>query len=76
MLTLRDTRYNDVKLIFKEEGHKYNDTFGNEYKSTTTLLHDYAPKFDKDYWLKKHIHIMDLKMVLKVLLCSKKLLST
>lgn len=53
MLTLRDARYNDVKLIFKEEGHKYNDTFGNEYKSTTTLLHDYAPKFDKDYWLKK-----------------------
>lgn len=53
MLQLRDTRYNDVRLIFKEEGHKYNDTFGNEYKSTTTLLHDYQPKFDKDYWLRK-----------------------
>lgn len=53
MLTLKDKRYNDVRLIFKEEGHKYNDTFGNEYKSTTTLLHDYAPKFDKKYWLKK-----------------------
>lgn len=53
MLNLRDTRYNDVRLIFKEEGHKYNDTFGNEYKSTTTLLHDYKPKFDKEYWLKK-----------------------
>lgn len=53
MLYLRDTRYNDVRLIFKEEGHKYNDTFGNEYKSTTTLLHDYKPIFDKKYWLKK-----------------------
>ena len=29
MLTLRDTRYNDIKLIFKEEGHKYNDTLVN-----------------------------------------------
>lgn len=53
MLQLRDKRYNEVHLIFKEDGHKYNDTFGNEYKSATTLLHDYAPKFDKDYWLKK-----------------------
>ena len=53
MLQLRDTRYNDIKLIFKEEGHKYNDTFGNEYKSTTTLLHDYVPKFEKSFWLKK-----------------------
>lgn len=53
MLTLRDTRYNDVKLTFQDEGHKYFDSFGNTYKSTTTLLHDYQPKFDKDYWLKK-----------------------
>ena len=53
MLTLRDTRYNDVHLTFKEDGHKYNDDFGNEYKSVTTLLHGYAPAFDKDYWLKK-----------------------
>ena len=53
MLQLRDTRYNDIKLIFKEEGHKYNDTFGNEYKSMTTLLHEYQPKFEKSYWLKK-----------------------
>lgn len=52
MLQLKDTRYNDVRLIFKEEGHKYNDTFGNEYKSTTTLLHDYAPKFDTKRWLR------------------------
>lgn len=53
MFTLKDTRYNDIKLIFKEDGHKYNDTYGNEYKSTTTLLHDYKPKFDREYWLEK-----------------------
>lgn len=53
MLQLKDTRYNDVRLIFKEEGHKYTDTFGNEYKSTTTLLHDYKQPFDKNYWLRK-----------------------
>lgn len=53
MLTLKDSRYNDVRLIFKEDGHKYNDTFGNEYKSTTTLLHSLAPEFDKKYWLRK-----------------------
>lgn len=53
MFTLRDTRYNDVRLIFKEEGHSYTDTFGNKYLSTTTLLHHYKEPFDRDYWLKK-----------------------
>ena len=53
MLTLRDTRYNQVRLTFKEDGHKYTDNYGNEYKSTTTLLHDYKAAFDKEYWLKK-----------------------
>lgn len=53
MLELKDTRYNDVKLIFKEEGHKYNDTNGNDYISTTTILHSLAPAFDKKYWLRK-----------------------
>lgn len=53
MLTLRDARYNDVKLIFKEDGHKYNDTNGNDYISTTIILHSLAPAFDKKYWLKK-----------------------
>ena len=52
-MELKDKRYNDVRLIFKEEGHKYNDTYGNDYISTTTILHQYAPKFDKSYWLKK-----------------------
>lgn len=51
---MRDTRYDENFLYFKEEGHKYNDTLGNSYTSVTTLLHDnYAPKFDKKYWLHK-----------------------
>ena len=53
MLKLKDLRYNDIRLIFKEDGHKYHDSLGNEYKSTTTLLHEYQPKFDKSYWLRK-----------------------
>lgn len=53
-MKLKDTRYNDVKLIFEEAEHKYTDTFGNSYKSVTTLLHEYQPKFEKDYWLKKN----------------------
>lgn len=53
MLQLRDSRYNDIRLIFKEDGHKYTDTLGNEYLSTTTWLHDYQPKFDKSFWLRK-----------------------
>lgn len=48
-----DKRYNGIKLIFHEEEHKYNDTLGNDYISTTTILHNYAPKFDKEYWLHK-----------------------
>lgn len=65
MLTLRDNRYNDVRLTFKEEGHKYNDSFGNEYKSATTLLHEYKPEFDKKYWLKKksqELHISEKRL--------------
>lgn len=65
MLTLRDTRYNDIRLTFKEDGHKYNDSFGNEYKSATTLLHEYKPEFDKQYWLKKkaqELHISEKRL--------------
>lgn len=51
-MELKDKRYNEVKLIFKEDGHKYTDTFGNEYLSTTTFIHKYVPEFDKSYWLK------------------------
>lgn len=51
---MRDTRYDKIFLYFKEEGHKYNDSLGNSYKSVTTLIHDnYVPKFDKKYWLHK-----------------------
>lgn len=53
MIQLKDTRYNDIKLIFEEEGHKYHDTFGNSYCSTTTLLHQYQVSFDRNYWLRK-----------------------
>lgn len=53
MLQARDTRYDKIKLIFKEDGHTYTDTLGNSYTSVTTLLGNYKPKFDKDYWLRK-----------------------
>lgn len=52
-LSLRDTRYNDVRLIFDEGPHKYTDTLGNEYLSTTTLLGHLHQPFDKKYWLRK-----------------------
>ena len=45
--------YDDVRLYFNEAEHKYTDTFNNQYISTTTLLHNCAPSFDKKYWLKK-----------------------
>lgn len=48
-----ENRYSQVRLIFEEAAHKYHDTIGNEYVSTTTLLHELAPKFDKKYWLHK-----------------------
>lgn len=53
MLELRDKRYNDIRLVFDEPQHKYIDTLGNGYISTTTILHNYQPKFDKSYWLRK-----------------------
>lgn len=53
-MIMRDTRYDEVYLYFKEDGHKYNDTLGNKYLSVTTLIHEnYIPKFDKAYWLHK-----------------------
>ena len=51
---VKDKRYDEIFLHFKEEGHKYNDTLGNSYTSVTTLIHDnYVPKFNKKYWLHK-----------------------
>lgn len=51
---MRDSRYDDIYLFFEEEGHKYTDTRGCNYKSVTTIIHDnYVPKFNKKYWLRK-----------------------
>jgi len=38
------------QVYFEEEGHKYHDGYGNKYTSVTTLLSQYAPKFDGEYW--------------------------
>ena len=65
MFNVRDTRYEDVKLTFKEEGHSYTDSIGNSYLSATTLLHRYQPAFDKAYWLKKkakELHISEKRL--------------
>ena len=48
-----DNRYKNNFLFFEEEGHKYNDTMGNEYLSVTTLIHDYYNNFDATYWAHK-----------------------
>lgn len=48
-----DKRYKEVRLIFHEAEHKYNDSLGNDYISTTTIIHKYKPEFDKNYWLRK-----------------------
>lgn len=48
-----DKRYSNNYLYFTEEGHKYNDDFGNIYTSVTTLIHQYANTFDADYWAHK-----------------------
>lgn len=45
--------FNDNFLYFDEGPHKYTDTYGNEYISVTTIIGNYSPKFDKDYWLHK-----------------------
>lgn len=45
--------FNDNFLYFDEGPHKYTDTYVNEYISVTTIIGNYSPKFDKDYWLHK-----------------------
>lgn len=45
--------FNDNFLYFDEGPHKYTDNYGNEYISVTTIIGNYSPKFDKDYWLHK-----------------------
>lgn len=45
--------YKDIHLYFDEGPHKYTDSNGNEYISTTTLIGQYAPKFNAKYWAHK-----------------------
>lgn len=45
--------FDNYQLYFDEPSHKYTDNLDNDYISTTTILHTYAPAFDKSYWLKK-----------------------
>ena len=44
--------YKQFKLYFDEPAHKYTDNCGNNYISTTTIIHEYVPKFDSNYWAK------------------------
>ena len=48
-----DERYLTNFLYFDEGPHRYTDTLGNEYRSVTTLISDYYPHFDADYWAHK-----------------------
>lgn len=45
--------YRNIHLYFDEGPHKYTDSNGNEYISTTTIIGNYAPKFDSKYWAHK-----------------------
>lgn len=65
MLQLRDKRYEEVRLVFEEGPHKYYDTFGNDYISTTTILGTLKTPFDREYWLKKKAK--ELNLPVKVL---------
>ena len=40
------------QISFNEELHRYTDEYSSEYKSVTTVIHDYVPEFDKEYWSK------------------------
>lgn len=39
-------------IIFNEEFHTYTDEDNNPYTSVTTLIGEYTPKFNSDYWSK------------------------
>lgn len=45
--------YKNIHLYFDEGPHKYTDSNGNEYISTTTLIGNYAPKFNSKFWAHK-----------------------
>lgn len=40
-------------VSFRTEGHLYLDSAGNRFTSVTTLLKDYKPPFDSEYWAAK-----------------------
>lgn len=43
----------NIYLYFDEGPHKYTDSLGREYLSVTTLIGDYYPHFDEEYWAHK-----------------------
>lgn len=45
--------YKDIFLYFEESAHKYTDSNNNEYISVTTIIGNYVPKFDADFWARK-----------------------
>ena len=45
-------QYNRI-LYFDEPSHKYTDNLGNEYTSTTTLIHTCEIPFDKKGWARR-----------------------
>lgn len=45
--------YKNTFLYFEEKEHKYTDSNNNEYISVTTIIGNYVPKFDADYWARK-----------------------
>lgn len=45
--------YKNTFLYFEEKSHRYTDTNNNEYISVTTLIGNYAPKFDVEFWSRK-----------------------
>lgn len=48
-----DKRFTEKYLYFDEPLHKYTDSDGQEYISVTTLIGNYVPKFDAEFWAKK-----------------------
>lgn len=44
-------RNRDIR--FNEKLHRYTDEDGNVYTSVTTLIGEYTPKFDEDFWARQ-----------------------
>lgn len=40
----------ETKILFDASTHTYTDTIGNEYRSVTTFIGDFKPKFNTYYW--------------------------